>query len=107
MKNRWHLLLPVCALLFQPVPILFIRAVAWMAYSPSPWLPADSFWTVTLIGLTLCGVISLLLGGLGVYLLLTRSRRSVALPLIVMCCVPALVIGMVYVRAVLVFLAMV
>jgi hypothetical protein len=107
MKSWWHFLLPAAALLFQPVPILFIRAVAWMAYSPSPWLPADSFWTVSLVGLTLCGLISLLLGGFGVYLLLTRSRRAVALPLIVLCCVPALVIGMVYVRAVLVFLAMV
>ena len=107
MKHKWHLLVPVCALLFQPVPILFIRIIAWTAYGESRWLPESWVWTVSLLGLSLCATASMVLGSLGVYALLTRSRPVIAIVLIVLCCIPALIGGAVYLRAVLVFLTLV
>jgi hypothetical protein len=62
---------------------------------------------VSLLGLGLCAGISILLGCLGVYTLLTRSRLAVAVTLIVFCCIPALIGGAVYAYAVLVFLTLV
>ena len=107
MRRRLHLLLPACALLFQVVPILFIRNVAWLTYGEPHCLPESSVWSVSLLGLALCAVTSTMLGGLGTYVLLTRSCVTTAVALIVLCCLPALIAGAVYLHAVLVFLTVV
>jgi hypothetical protein len=106
-NGKWHLIVPACALAFQVVPILFMRVIAWMAYAQPRRLPESWEWTVSMAGLALCAGASILLGSLGAYLLVTRSRRIVAAVMIALCCVPGLVGGAVYFYAVLVFLAVV
>ncbi|MCX7015071.1 MAG: hypothetical protein NTW86_21390 [Candidatus Sumerlaeota bacterium] len=66
------------------------------------WLRPVSF-----LALGLSAGVSWALGIAGVHLLLTRSRPWVAAPLIVVCCMPALVGGAVYLHGLLVFLAVV
>ncbi len=107
MKGRWHLLLPASALLFQALPPLFIRLVSTLAYAKPPLLSATWERPLSLLGLSLCAGISLLLGNLGVYTLLTRSRRIIAIPLVILCCFPALLGGATYLHALLVFLTLV
>jgi hypothetical protein len=107
MRGRRHLVIPVLALLFQFVPILFIRVVARMVYAEPRCLPESWAWTLSLLGLALCAGGSMLLGSLGVYALLTRSRLSTAVVLIVLFCIPALIGGAVYLHALLVFLTLV
>jgi hypothetical protein len=60
--------------------------------------------SATLLTLGLSAGVSLFLGSLGVYLLLIRARPVTALLLIVICCVPALLAGALYLHALLVFL---
>lgn len=107
MKRGGHLLVPLCALLFQPLPILFIRVAAASGFGAHRWLPEPWVWNASLAGLVVCAATSLLLGGIGAYLLLRRSRLLVAIPLIALCCMPALIGGAVYLRAILVFLTVV
>lgn len=107
MTRPWPFFVAACALLFQPVPIVFIRVAARMAYGPWPRLPESSVWGISMLGLALCAGTSLLLGCAGTYALLTRYRPAVAIALILACCVPALIGGAVYLRAVLVFLTVV
>jgi len=107
MKRRWNLLVPLCALLFQPLPILFIRVAAASGFGAHRWLPETWIWNASMAGLAACAAVSLALGGVGVYVLLRRSRLAVAIPLIALCCVPALIGGAVYLRAVLVFFTVV
>lgn len=107
MKGRWHLLIPVIALLFQVVPPVFLRVVPAIAYA-EPQCMAESWERpVSLLGLAFCAGVSLLLGNLGVYELLTRSRLRTAIVLIVVCCIPALIGGALYGHALLVFLTLV
>ncbi len=106
MKGRWHLLLPASALLFQALPPLLILFISTLAYAKPPLLPTTWDRPLSLLGLSLCAGISLLLGNLGVYTLLTRSRCATAIPLIAFCCFPALVGGMAYLHALLVFLTL-
>lgn len=107
MKGKWHLLIPVFAMFFQPVPILFLRAVPRMVYAEPRWLPESWEWTVSLLGLAVCAGVSMLLGSLGMYTLLTRSRLITAIVLIALFCLPALMAGVVYLYALLVFLTLV
>ncbi len=107
MRKRWHLLIAVSGLLFQAVAIAFMHVVARTVYANPPYSGESWEWTATLVGLAVCAGISLLLGCLGVYGLLTRSRPAVAITLIVLCCVPALIGGTLYAYAVLVFLTLV
>ena len=107
MKPRWNLLIPVSALLFQAAPIAFIHLVALTVYANPPYSGESWEWTTSLVGLAACAGISMLLGCLGVYALLTRSRPGVAVTLIVLCCIPALIGAAVYTYATLVFLALV
>ena len=107
MKGRWHLLLPALALLFQALPPLFLRAVSTMAYAEASSQPASWERPVSLLGLACCAGISLLLGNLGIYTLLTRSSRPTAILLIALCCFPALIGGALYLHALLVFLTLV
>ena len=107
MKKQWHLLIPACALLFQPVPILFMRITANLTFGQSHGLPESWVWGVSQLGLAVCAAACLLLGGIGTYMLLRRSRMAVAIPLIILCCIPALLAGSVYLRAVLVFFTLI
>ena len=107
MKKRWHPLIAVSALLFQAAAIGFMHVVAQTVYAKPPYSGESWEWTISLLGLASCAVISMLLGCLGVYTLLTQSRLAVALTLIGLCCIPALIGGAVYAYAVLVFLTLV
>ncbi|MBP8129786.1 MAG: hypothetical protein KA184_09415 [Candidatus Hydrogenedentes bacterium] len=107
MKRLLLLLFPICALLFQAAPVLLVRFLASLTYGRQRLLPEIAEWPVSLLGLTVCAAVSLILGGLGVYLLLTRFRLRVAVPVILVCCVPALIGGALYLQAVLVFLTLV
>jgi phosphoglycerol transferase MdoB-like AlkP superfamily enzyme len=98
-------LIPAAALFFAFIPIAFIHLIAWLTYKHAPWLSESQSWTFSLVGLFLLGLTAMALGGAGSYFLLSRTRPLVAVPVIILCCIPALVAGAVYLRAVLVFLA--
>lgn len=103
----WHFIAAPAALVFQAAPILFVWHAPGMFYGGSAWIPEPWTWPLSLTALTLCALIGLVLSNCAIFGLLTRSRLRVAAPLIAVCCLPALIIGMVFLRAVLVFLAMV
>jgi uncharacterized membrane protein len=107
MRERWHLLIAIFALVFQAAAIAFMHVVAQTVYANPPYSGESWEWTASLVGLAGCAGISMLLGCLGVCALLTRSRLRVAITLIVLCCIPALIGGAVYAYAMLVFLTMV
>ena len=107
MRSRWHLLISVSALLFQAAAIAFMHVVAQTVYADPPYSGESWEWTASLVGLAVCAGISLLLGCLGVYALLIRSPLVVAIPLIVVCCLPAMIGGAIYAYAALVFLTVV
>ena len=106
MMRYWQFFVAIGALLFQTVPVLFIRLAARTAYGESPWIPESWVWPVSLVGLTLCAMIGITLANGAIYGLLTRFRLRVAIPFIILCCIPALISAMVYLRAVLVFVAL-
>jgi len=106
-KSSWYLVLPVLALLFQLIPPLLLVMIARGAYGESRWLSEEWERPVSLVTLGLSALISWLLGSVSVYGLLTRARTRVAVPLIVFCCVPALLGGAVYLHGLLMFLAVV
>jgi len=99
-----YLALPLLALLFQAVPPLLLWAIATAAFAEPSRLSPGGERLLSLLTLLLSAGISLLLGSLGAYRLLTRARPVVALLLIVFCCLPALLGGAVYLHALLVFL---
>ena len=103
-KGR-HLVVPVLALLFQLVPPALLWAVSGATYGEPRRLAESWERPVSLLVLAFSAGVSLLLGSLGVYGLLLRARPSVAVLLIVVCCMPALLGGAVYLHGLLVFLA--
>jgi hypothetical protein len=104
-QRRRHLIIPVLALLFQLVPPALLWAVSTAAYAQPRRLSESWERPVSLLVLGFSACVSLLLGGVGVYLLLTRARPTVAMLLILVCCLPALLGGAVYLHGLLVFLA--
>lgn len=105
MKGRWHILIPGLALAFQILPPLLLYAIAVSTYGGiGNWLRS---WErpASLLVLGLSAGISLLLGSLGTYGLLTRARPRTAAVLIAGCCLPALLAGAAYLHGLLVFLA--
>ena len=107
MRRRWHVLIAVSGLLFQAAAIAFMHLVARTVYANPPYSGELWEWATSLVGLAACAGISMLLGSLGAYALLTRSRLGVAIPLIVLCCLPAMIGGAIYAYATLVFLTVV
>lgn len=105
MKRYAHLLLAPAALLFQALPLLFIYLAPQMAFSKNPVLPEEWVWTYSMACLTLIALLGLTLACAASYLLLTRSRRFVAVALITLFCVPAWLLSVFYLQGVLVFLA--
>lgn len=99
-----HLFLAVAALLFQVVPPFLIWSIASLAYGEVRRLSEAVERPVTLLTLGFSAAVSLLLGCAGVYGLLTRARLRVAVPLIVVCCMPALFGAALYLHGLLLFL---
>jgi hypothetical protein len=104
-QGRWHLVIPVLALLFQLVAPVLLWAVSTAAYTEPRWLSESWERPVSLIVLGFSAGVSLLLGSIGVYGLLTRARLTVAVLLILVCCIPALCGGAIYLHGLVVFLA--
>jgi hypothetical protein len=106
MRERWHLLIAPIALLFQAAAVTFMHVLAQAVYAKPPYSGESWEWTTTVLGLAVCSGASMLLGCIGVYGLLTRSRLAVAICLIVLCCIPALFGGALYAYALFVFLTL-
>lgn len=107
MKRDAHYLVSAAAFLNIPITIAFVNLTAWLAYKDNPWLSESGSWLISIVGLAFFGVAGMALGAYGAYLLLTRTPRNVAVPIVVLSCFPAMVAGAVYFRAMLVFLAIV
>jgi hypothetical protein len=105
MKGRRHLVVPILGLLFQLVPPALLWAVSTAAYAEPRRLPESWERPVSLLILGFSASVSLLLGSLGVYGLLLRARPIIAVLLILVCCMPALLGGALYLHGLLVFLA--
>jgi hypothetical protein len=104
-KGRWHLVIPAIALLFQLLPPVVLSAIATAAYAEPRRLPESWERPVSVLALGFSAGLSLLLGSIGTYGLLTRARPIIAALLIVVCCLPALFGGAVYLHGLLIFLA--
>lgn len=104
-KSRWHLVVPALALGFQLVPPLLLWAISTSAYAEPILLSEALERTLTLLALGLSAGVSLSLGSVGVYGLLIRARPGIAVLLILVCCMPALLGGAVYLHGLLIFLA--
>ncbi len=104
-QGRWHLVIPMLALLLQLLAPILLWAASTAAYAEPRWLSESWERPVSLVVLGFSACVSLLLGSLGVYGLLTQARLPVALLLILVCCMPALLGGAVYLHGLLVFLA--
>lgn len=102
--ERWHVLVPAAALLFQLVSPLILWIVASFAYVQPNHQPQNWERPVSLLALFSFAAVSLVLGSVGVYGLLTRFRLRIAIPLIAICCIPALLAGAAYLHGMLVFL---
>ena len=106
-ERRWHLIVPVLALLSQLVAPLLLWALAAACYGETRALPEAWERPVSLGALALFAAAGLLLGGGGAYAAMTRCRPGAALLLIGLCCAPALLGGALYLHALLVFLPVV
>jgi hypothetical protein len=104
-KARWYPVIPVLALLFQLVPPAFLWALSTAAYAEPRRVPECWERPVSLLVLGFSAGLSLVLGSIGVYGLLTRARLTTALVLILVCYVPGLLGGAIYLHGLLVFLA--
>jgi hypothetical protein len=104
-RGRRQLVIPVLALLFQLVPPALLWAVSTAAYAQPRRLSESWERPVSLVVLGFSAGVSLLLGSIGVYRFLTRARPTLAMLLILVCCLPALLGGAVYLHGLLVFLA--
>ena len=103
MKIRWDYCMPVCALLFQPVPILCLSRLCILGFKTREIAPA-TVWSASLLVLVLCGITSMALGLWGTRLLLSGPSRFLSAITFLCCCVPATLAGAVYLVSVLMFL---
>lgn len=95
----------LAGLLSQVCAPFFILLIANAAFDRGRWLSEAAERPVTLVFLIATGFISLGLGGFGAFLCLSRLNWWRALLWIAVGCFPALVGGVTYLYAVLVFLA--
>lgn len=93
-------------LLFQAFPPFFILLIANATFARGHWVSEASERPVTLTFLTVTSCISLGLGGFGTFLCLSRLNWWRALLWIALGCFPALVGGVLYLYALLIFLAL-
>ncbi len=89
-RDTWHFLLPPAAIVL-PIAAFFSLRTLWAAAYDGAGAVSD---TAELpLTFLIMGVGGILAGGLavaGIYLLLVRSRLWIAIPLIVVLCLPAL-----------------
>ncbi len=104
-RNYGHFLLAFAALLFQVFPGIFIYVAPGLSYAPGHGLVEARVWTVSIAGLAGLALAGLLLTSAASYRLLTRSRAVIAWPMVLFFCVPAWLLSVFYLHAVLVFLA--
>jgi len=102
-RPPWHIRWPLIALGFQLVPWLAFHLLARAVYlePPSVSIDAERPWTLAILAASAGG--SWIFGGVATYLLLRRSRPRVAIPLLLLCCVPSLLGAAFYTHAYLVF----
>jgi hypothetical protein len=105
MRVPWHMLIPGLALVFQIVPPLLLQIIARAAYAGTGNFLQTWERPASLLVMGFAAAVSLLLGSLGAYGLLTRARLGTAVVLIAGCCLPALFGGAVYLHGLLIFLA--
>ena len=105
MRVPWHIAIPGLALGFQIVPPLLFQIIARAAYAGTGNWPQAWERPASLLVLGVAAAVSISLGSLGAYGLLTRARRGIAVALIAGCCLPALFGGAIYLHGLLVFLA--
>jgi hypothetical protein len=103
----WHVRWPLLALAFQVVPWVGFQCVARSVHADTPRVTIGTERPLTLALLAVSAVGSWVFGGVAVYLLLRRARPCVAIPLLLLCCVPALLGAALYAHALLVFLTLV
>lgn len=104
MKRYWYFLLPAAALLLQPFPLVFILRFPVYQYKFGGLVSEAWEWSASVAILGILAVAIVACGTLGAYFLLTRSRLRVAVPVIVLCCFPALTAGVFYLHTLLIFL---
>jgi hypothetical protein len=106
--KKWIVHPPTVALaglLFQIFPPVFIFFIADAAFARGWWLSEGAERTVSLMFLTLAGCVSLGLGGFGTFLCLSRLNGWRAALWVAVGSFPALVGGVTYFYALLIFLA--
>ena len=106
MRRWWHFVVPAAGLVLQLIPPFFFLAMGSATYGASGFLPENLGAGLSLLGLTMFALLSIAAGVCGLYGLLTRVRPAVAVPLVVICSVPALIGGAIYLHALLVFLTL-
>jgi hypothetical protein len=106
-RPPWHVRWALLALLFQAVPWAGFFWIANGVYGSVPSLSPESGRPLTLALLAISSILGAGLGTTATYLLFRRTRLRVAIPLITVCCVPALLGSVLYAHALLVFLTFV
>lgn len=101
------MLVPLLALSFQLIPPIILFKISDLAYMEPRHFSELWEQPISLMALVFFAVVSLSLGSIGVYGLLTRARPIVAVLLISLCCLPALLGGAVYLHVLFVFLAVI
>jgi hypothetical protein len=106
MKTRWGYFIPVCALLYQPIPVWCLYKLVSMGYKTHELAPAG-VWNLSMLVLALSGVVGVTLGIWGTYRLLTGKERLLSAIPFMFVYVPATVAGASYLAAFLVLLAVI
>jgi len=106
-RPPWHIRWAVLALAFQTVPWIGFQCVARAVHAGTPVVPIEAERPLTLALLAVSAIGSWMFGGLAAHLLLRRARLRVALPMLLLCCVPTLLCAALYAHALLVFLTLV
>lgn len=104
-RHRRYLILPVLAVLFQLIPPSLLWVVSTAAYREPRWMSEAWEQPLSILILALSAGVSTTLGSLSVYALLRWARPRLAAIMIILCCLPALFGGAIYLHGLLVFLA--
>ncbi len=99
-----HFILGPLALLFQAAPTAFIYLAPNLFYGVDASLPEHLLWMMSMTGLAILSLLGMTLCYFASYLLLTRSRRLVAFPMVALFCAPAFLIAAIYLTATLMFM---
>lgn len=103
----WKVRLAFLALAFQVVPWGGFQIIARGVHGDPPSIALENERPFALGLLAVSAILSAALGMAATYRLLCEARLRVAVPLILICCVPALLGSALYAHALLVFLTIV